>query len=227
MVVERTTISGNLTPAGSGGGSGGGLFVQDTNTTTDPVVRDSTISGNTLGGTAGATGAGINNISSDGGGPADPPIEVDLTNSIVANNDSATSGEGDLGDGGGQAVPFFVPASLVEDTSGGTLTFSFGAPSILGQDPQLGGLASNGGQTQTHLPGPLSPVVDKGAFAAATDQRGVGRPIDIPSIPNATASGDDIGAVELTLAEATPPATIAPPPSGVDVKALIKKCKKK
>ena len=51
---------------------------------------------------------------------------------------------------------------------------------------------------QTMLPAPTSPVVDQGIAVRPTDQRGVVRPIDFPSIANAPGGdGSDIGAVEL------------------------------
>jgi hypothetical protein len=56
------------------------------------------------------------------------------------------------------------------------------------------------------LPATTSPVIDKGSsFGLSTDQRGVQRPIDFPSIPNSSASGadgSDIGAIELQPANA-------------------------
>lgn len=66
-------------------------------------------------------------------------------------------------------------------------------------DPQLGPLAANGGPTPTMVPAATSPAVDRGlAFGLGSDQRGVVRPIDFPSIPNAAGSdGSDVGAVEL------------------------------
>jgi hypothetical protein len=66
-------------------------------------------------------------------------------------------------------------------------------------DPQLGPLGPNGGPTPTMLPSFTSPAVDRGlAFGLNADQRGVQRPIDFPSIPNAPGSdGSDVGAVEL------------------------------
>jgi hypothetical protein len=72
-------------------------------------------------------------------------------------------------------------------------------PNQLGANPQLGPLQNNGGPTPTEALPASSPAVDKGAaFGLTSDQRGVLRPIDFPSIPN-TAGGDgsDIGAFEL------------------------------
>jgi hypothetical protein len=75
------------------------------------------------------------------------------------------------------------------------------AGDLVNRDPLLGPLQSNGGPTPTMAPAAGSPAVDQGISAAlGTDQRGVVRPIDLPSIPNSSApggDGSDIGAVEL------------------------------
>jgi hypothetical protein len=69
--------------------------------------------------------------------------------------------------------------------------------SPLTADPLLGRLQENGGPTETMAPSSASPVIDQGsAFGLATDQRGLPRPFDFASIPNA-ADSSDIGAVEL------------------------------
>jgi hypothetical protein len=72
-------------------------------------------------------------------------------------------------------------------------------PNVFGVDPQLGGLANNGGPSQTEAPSASSPVVDKGSASGLnSDQRGVLRPIEFPAIPNAAGGdGSDMGAVEL------------------------------
>jgi hypothetical protein len=89
---------------------------------------------------------------------------------------------------------------------------------IIGKDPQLGALASNGGPTQTRLPSGTSPVLDKGiAGGLATDQRGAVRPFDFPGITSSP-GGDaaDMGAVESGVVNSPAPA-----------KKKKKKCKKK
>jgi hypothetical protein len=65
-------------------------------------------------------------------------------------------------------------------------------------DPKLGPLQDNGGPTPTHALLPGSPAIDQGkSFGFTTDQRGLLRPVDFPSIPNATGGdGSDIGAFE-------------------------------
>jgi hypothetical protein len=78
--------------------------------------------------------------------------------------------------------------------NGGTTS---GSP--LTSDPLLGPLQDNGGRSQTMAPAEGSPVIDAGsAFGLTTDQRGLPRPADFASLPNA-GDGSDIGAVELQL----------------------------
>ncbi|MEO1496502.1 MAG: choice-of-anchor Q domain-containing protein [Planctomycetota bacterium] len=58
-------------------------------------------------------------------------------------------------------------------------------------------LADNGGPTPTHALGENSPAIDAGNSTVAADQRGVARPADLASAPNAPhANGSDIGAFE-------------------------------
>ncbi len=68
-------------------------------------------------------------------------------------------------------------------------------------DPQLDplGLRDNGGPTQTIALTYSSPAIDKGnSFGTTLDQRGVTRPYDNPSIPNASGGdGSDVGAYEV------------------------------
>jgi hypothetical protein len=123
-----------------------------------------------------------------------PASNVNIQSSIIANN-TGTTGNDIYSDYGGQ-----LGFSLVKDLANSTDTgysFTNTGPNITGVDPQLGGLANNGGPTQTELPSAASPVLDKGnSFGLGSDQRGVLRPIDFPAIPNA-GDGSDIGAVEL------------------------------
>jgi hypothetical protein len=69
------------------------------------------------------------------------------------------------------------------------------------KSPQLGPLQLNGGLTATMAPALGSPAIDQGAgFGVGSDQRGILRPIDFPSIANPApigADGADVGAVEL------------------------------
>jgi len=139
-------------------------------------------------------------------------------NSIVAGNSGAA---GFARDFNGIA---YASGSLFQDTTFLTITQAPGPQNITGQDPQLGALQNNGGPTPTRRLAPTSPVIDKGFSYLGADQRGVGRPIDIGTVSNAAnGDGSDIGAVELTAAEATIPPAAQPPVTPTKKK----KCKKK
>jgi predicted outer membrane repeat protein len=205
LTVENSTISGNDASYNNTTHSGGGIYSY-----AGPgdylAVRGSTVTNN-----SGYFGGGV--IRNDTGGSPNGTLE----NTIVAGN-TAT---GSTPAGTDIAGVFDGSFNLVQDLGAATLT---GGSNILGQDPQLGPLASNGGLTQTRKPALTSPAIDKGsAFGLTTDQRGAGfaRTFDLVSVPNA-GDGTDIGAVELQAAEAlSPPAT---PPAQAHPK---KKCKKK
>jgi CSLREA domain-containing protein len=175
--ISDSTISGNTATGGTGGAvnSNGGPL----------AVRDSTISGNSA-----DSGGGIYSF----GTTPDPA----LANTLVANN---TAGTGpDLLGGGGDV--FNASFSLIENTSGATVVSTVAGSNITGQDPKLGPLANNGGPTLTQALLPGSPALDKGSTAAATDQRGVARPFNLPGVPSSGAVGADaadIGAYERIL----------------------------
>jgi len=146
-----------------------------------------------------------------GGGPYTYSSTPALNSTIVAGN-TANGGSSDLDHAdvattGGFALAF----SLVQAPGDGIATQ---ASSILNTDPQLGGLAGNGGPTQTQLPSATSPALDAGnnPLSLPTDQRGSPRTVDL-SGPNA-GDGTDIGAVERDAP--------APAPAAKKVK-----CKKK
>jgi hypothetical protein len=141
--------------------------------------------------------------------------------SILANN---TGGNPDV-----SSLHWYSGFSLIENPGFTSIHTDvnppFIGPNITGQDPQLGGLANNGGPTPTLKPAGGSPVVDQGESpSVGIDQRLFARPIDNPLVANAPGgNGADIGSVELTLGEGPqPPATQQPP-----VVTKKKKCKKK
>ena len=179
LTIENSTIANNIATGSGSDVEGGGVWT--TGGSLD--IRSSTITGNSVGGSKG-----------EGGGvyTALDPDQVHIQNTIIANN-HGTYGNDIYFDGGGH-----IGFSLIKDPSNsGTPPFVSTGPNITGVDPQLGGLANNGGPTQTEAPSGSSPVIDKGnALGLTTDQRGVQRPIDFPAIPN-VADGSDIGAVEL------------------------------
>jgi hypothetical protein len=184
LSVENSTVANNDSLAHGGDDEGGGLWIADFGGTGDSRldIKSSTITGNSVGGGRGLGGGVYAQL---------PGSRVSIQNTIIANNHGTQGNDLYLVGGGG------IGFSLIKDPSdSGTPPFTTG-PNITGVDPQLGGLASNGGPTQTQLPAATSPVIDKGnSFGLSSDQRGVLRPIDFPAIPNA-GDGSDIGAVEL------------------------------
>lgn len=207
LTIVRSTISGNTATE-----SGGGIRI-DSGTVT---VENSTISGNTansgggirnLNGTvtvSSSTIANNNGGTSFGGGVATfSPGVFTLTGSILANNTAGTSPD---------CTEAIVSGgfNLIEDTSGcaisGTTTGN-----VTGVDPQLLGLASNGGPTQTHALTGTSPALNartSGCPPPATDQRGVTRPqataCEIGSFECASAECGGIGATPTVTPSTTP-----------------------
>jgi hypothetical protein len=179
LTIENSTIANNVATGSGSDVEGGGVWVAGG--TLD--IKSSTITGNSVGGSKGQGGGVYTDLDAS---------DVHIQNTVIANN-HGTQGN-DLYLLGGGEIGF----SLIKDPSdSGTPPFTTTGPNITGVDPQLNGLANNGGPTQTQLPSSGSPVIDKGnAFGLGSDQRGVLRPIDFPAIPNA-ADGSDIGAVEL------------------------------
>jgi VCBS repeat-containing protein len=120
---------------------------------------------------------------------------MNLTNTAIAYNNAAGPGNTDCGGVAGSTI---VDNGYNLVQNGTCIT----AGTSLSGNPLLGSLANNGGNTVTHLPLPFSPVIDRipaGSCAAANDQRGVTRPVDLAC---------DIGAVELAL-NYGPPVAVA------------------
>ena len=164
---------GSVTNTSGAPGFGGGGGVASTATGSQATFLDSTIAGN--GAPAGATA----NIS---GGQ-----KVKLQNSIVAEPQSGGTSCTSHVDSDGFNIDDGTSCGLTEPTDHAAT------------NPQLGPLQDNGGPTQTRAPSASSPAIDQGQSAgAATDQRGLPRPADLPAITNAAGGdGADIGAVEL------------------------------
>lgn len=174
--IYESTISDNTAYAS---GSGAGLYVAR-----DAVIRNSTISGNSVGQTSGAFGAGLR--IGDRFGPAN----VNLQSTIIANNtvDSSPMGtfEDDIGG---------TPDSTISGSHNLVQTSTIAIPAgTLREDPKIGPLADNGGVTFTHALLPGSPAVGAGSNPAnnATDQRGRG-------YPRVVGAATDIGAIESAL----------------------------
>jgi hypothetical protein len=221
--VRASTVSGN-----TGADIGGGIYFDYSSPGT---LENSTVYGNTASNSGGGvydfgaydgapglvvTGSTITHNTAERGGGlacyASTDSGKDLTEPIVQNTIifGNTADSADLGPDlscnfvSGMEPPGVVPTafSLIGSVAPATQLNQSG-PNLLGQDPQLGPLADNGGPTQTQKPALASPIIDQGAaFGLTADQRGQGRPLEIPSIPNAAGGdGSDIGAVELQDSE--------------------------
>jgi hypothetical protein len=220
VTIEDSTFTQNdVTGAYS---SGGALNVSSAS---DPfTLRSSTIVGNAGG-------------YSDGGVYWGGPAPAVIQNTIVAGNSATNSPDLD--------GPFDAAFDLFGSTSGATVNTTVTGSNIVGQSPQLGALADNGGGTLTMAPDPTSPAIDCGSDSISSfDQRGApfARVIDQANRANSTAAGAngaDMGAVEVAAnasisgacANNGPPAP--PPPAGGNpipappVGPAKKKCKKK
>lgn len=211
---ENTTVSGNTAAVG------GGVFLSDLEAFETCVEREDVepyacvtyedhpaptvvFTSSTITGNAAENG---------GGGISGSAGSKTLRNTVVANN-TASETAGDLARRDVSDAPFALDFSLVEAPGVGTTSNVTPGSNIVGVDPQLGALASNGGPTKTQLPAATSPVIDKGkSFGVANDQRGLARPVDQSGIPNATGgNGADIGAVELAPGQGQPPPPSLPP----------------
>jgi hypothetical protein len=214
--VLDSTISGNTATGTSAGyGYGGGIWLDQGGSggSGGLIIYDSTIAGNHA-----RYGGGISAYASAFNG---------IGGTVIADN-TATNAAPDLRSAGSTPTTFQLALSLVESTSGASVADvpGFAGTNIVGVDPQLGTLGSNGGPTQTQKPSLSSPLLDKGkALTGPSDQRGLPRPFDIPSIASPSAGdGADIGAVELQAADfAVSPTT----PPGAATPTATKKCKKK
>jgi len=211
LAMSGSTVSGN-TSASSGGGIRLGY------STADSTISDSTIANNT-----GFYGAGIRLPNSQGhsltitgstiagnagSGASSSGGGLDVTNNsphalrdtIISGNSASASP--DIYDPPGLNTD--VAFSLIGSPGGAHLNETVPGSNIIGQSPQLGPLAANGGPTQTMALPSTSPAVDKGSsFGLTSDQRGILRPIDFPGIANSAAAGADgadIGAFELAPA---------------------------
>lgn len=189
------------------------------------TIESSTISNNIS--VTGSGGGGILNYSvSYWGGPG--KATTTILNSTIAEN-RADCAPGFQGRGDAIAGAFItVKNSILASPSQGLGSDCYGAPTSLGHNlasdnscalggsgdrnntnPLLGPLTNNGGPTQTHALLFGSPALDKGSAATGvtTDQRGLSRPVDLPTTANAIGgNGADIGAFE-TQTVATPAGT--------------------
>jgi hypothetical protein len=146
-----------------------------------------------------------------------------IRNSIVSDNTSGDAGPDISAYSATMDVGFSLIGSPDPDT-----TINTTGPNLIGADPQLTSLAEFGGPTETQKPAATSPVIDAGkAFGLSSDQRGLARPFDAPTLAN-VGDATDIGAVELQAGEVPPAPTVpAAPPATPGTKKKCKKHKKK
>jgi CSLREA domain-containing protein len=190
---------------GGPGGIGGGIYsIASLN------VTDTTVSGDTVGvGGANAPPLGGSGPPGIGGGLAIGGGTTSLMYATVADNSDGIVNNGGTITLSGTIVadssgtndqtannctgPITEPSGFNLD-SGTTCNFSL-ATDIAGQEPLLGGLASNGGSTMTQALQSGSPAIDHGGTTAngcpTTDQRGLPRPDE-----TADNGSCDIGAYE-------------------------------
>ena len=218
--IQLSTIADNRTDSaqavGSGNREGGGVYM---GSSTNPLsIVSSTIARN--GTSAAALITGKNIAVPFGTGHT-------IENSIVS----------DPLNGGGNCFTSHLLTSLgyTDDytpSAGHVGTCGFGAGTNTTVDPLLdaGGLAANGGATETIALQSGSPMIDQGADASQStpgiDQRGSTGPSDFPSIANA-GNGTDIGAFELQAPPVITPPVTTPPTATGQRAAALKKCKRK
>jgi hypothetical protein len=221
VTVSGSTISGNVADASAGPGGEAGYASaagwSEVANDSEATIANTTIAAN-AGRALGPDGKVVGAAYLRGGDPG----KLVLLGSTIAANVAEVSPGGEV-DGRNLVARQLVTIgnTIVADPSGttapGSCLLEEGATSLgfnidgtdecgfhavgdrVNTDPQLGPLQDNGGPTQTMAPAGSSPAVDQGTFfGALTDQRGVIRPIDFPTIANPSGgNGADIGAVEL------------------------------
>jgi CSLREA domain-containing protein len=185
-VLDHVTISGNTTQTDLTSVAGGGLYGEAM------TIHHSTIAYNTATGPDGR-GGGI-------GGEG-----YTLLNTLLGNNVAPLGA--DCG-----AIFQSEGYNLIESLDDSCIVLGDTATNVSGDDPKLGALANNGGATLTHALATNSPALDRGSCPVGTDQRGLPRPFEIPTLPNPD-NGCDIGSYELQNGSGVPTRTITPTPS--------------
>jgi hypothetical protein len=179
--IVNSTISGNFSSA-SGGAmqAGGNIILELINTTVSDNQAAPTRRG-------GITMTGLQDtypISSSL--TARPTLR--LVSSILANSTGS-----DLGYGTDTMPTFTVEAtnSLIEQPCTVCTLFVTGTGNVIGVDPLLGPLGSNGGPTRSHalLPGSIAINAGSNPLGLTTDQRGTG-------FPRVSGPATDMGAYE-------------------------------
>ena len=206
LIVERTTIANN-SAANDGGG------IERPNIGGITTIRNSTITGNTVTGAvvAGRGGGGLrlngntstidNTTIANNSAPNNEGGNIELQNagtltmrSTIVSGGTDSSGARDIFVQSG-VTTFTVSNSLVQNPGNSGITVA--GANLIGVNPLLGPLASNGGPTQTMALLAGSPAINTGSNpnALTTDQRGAG-------FPRVVGLAADIGAFEVQAAAA-------------------------
>ena len=218
LEVQTSTIANNqaTTPAGTAASGGGGIA-----TNTPTTIENSTIAGNATTGSGGGIHAFGNdesiisstlsaNTAGSGGGNLAASATLNLGRTIV----SGGTVSGTASDCSG---PVSDQGHNLESTTPSQCGLTTADQDVIGQDPSLGPLASNGGPTQTMALLPGSPAIDAGGrctnangYALTIDQRASGR-----------GEPCDVGAFEVRLA---PSNQTAPSVSGTAHQGQLLRC---
>ena len=161
--VETSTVSNNTAVNGGGLWTSGAGTMTVTNATV--TMNDAPNGGNVyLSGTGGSISLASATVaaSAQGVGLYSEGGTFTLMNTLVGDNaDGSCGGPGMFTSAGN---------NLLENVTG--CTISTVASDVTGQDPMVGPLADNGGQTLTHALMAGSPAIDAGMTDLDTDQRG-------------------------------------------------------
>jgi hypothetical protein len=196
-IVARAPIIANCTIDNNVADAAAGIYLLSTDVGYSATVRNSTISSNH----AAIAGGGIFslgdiklqnntvafNVAGGGGGGG---VIVDGTNTELESNiiaDNSPTGPAGAADFDGSSI--VTGANNLIKIAGSMITVP---PDTITQDPQLGPLVPNGGETRTHAIGATSPAFDAGNNTAGQtyDQRG-------PGFAREVGASADIGAYEL------------------------------
>jgi CSLREA domain-containing protein len=204
--ISRSTIVNNTAQGGQGGqgydnsiwhagnggaARGGGVYLPNVGSLIADTIAGNAVVAGIKGEVAGEPSTANNGVRAGGGVAVVGTNTVTIANCIIATN----SPPGDV-----SGVVKSQGYNLIGKTNGsqGWLASDKKGTATTPLDPKLGGLAKNGGPTQTMLPLTGSPVIDAGkAFGVTFDQRGLPRPADLAAANASGGDGSDIGAVEV------------------------------
>jgi len=192
LTMTDSTVADNSVAAGNISKTGGGGIFNDSGGTV--ALADDTIADNSVSGTAGG-GGGIINV----GNAANFTIANTIVSGDTVPNNNGPDVAGNITSQGHNLI------GVVDGNSSGWIASDLTGNVATPLNAQLGGLAHNGGPTDTLLPQTGSPALAAGNTSLipsgiTTDQRGLSRIVN---------SAVDIGAVEvqtITTISVTPPA---------------------